>query len=127
MFDHVVHRVWKGLTCKSIARYRQTVWAIIISKDKMKKLWLQIEFTPDVQRELRQLWDAHQRQERFAMVGIGAGSILGLLSLVFALLKFDTWTKGYYSKRLFIGVPVAIIGGWFLLLVFGKFFARYIT
>ena len=49
------------------------------------------------------------------MVGMGAGSVLALLSLVFALLKVDTWTRGYYSKRLFLGVPLAIIGG--LLLV----------
>ena len=52
------------------------------------------------------------------MVGVGAGSILGLLTLVFALLKIDTWTKGYYTKRLFLGVPAAIIGG---LLLMGLF------
>ena len=44
------------------------------------------------------------------MVGAGAGSVLGLIGLVFGLLKVDTWTKGYYTKRLFLGVPAAIIG-----------------
>ena len=44
------------------------------------------------------------------MVGVGAVSILGLVGLVFALLKVDTATKGYYTKRLFIGVPLAILG-----------------
>ena len=28
----------------------------------------------------------------------------------YGLLKVDTWTKGYYTKRLFLGVPAAIIG-----------------
>lgn len=82
----------------------------------MKKLYLQIEFTPAVETALRQYWNAHERQERFAMVGVGAGSILALLSLIFALLKIDTLTKGYYTKRLFIGVPAAIIGGLLLLM-----------
>ena len=44
------------------------------------------------------------------MFGVGAGSILGLLGCVFAVLKIDTATKGYYTKRLFLGVPLAILG-----------------
>jgi hypothetical protein len=35
---------------------------------------------------------------------------LACISLVWGLLKVDTWTKGYYSKRLFFGVPAVIIG-----------------
>jgi hypothetical protein len=75
----------------------------------MKKLYTLVAFSPAVDRELRHKWEAYQRQERFAMVGIGAGSILGLVGLAYGLLKADTLTKGYYSKRLFIGVPAAII------------------
>ena len=56
-----------------------------------------------------------RRSERFAVVGAGAGSVLGLVGLALGLLKVDTWTKGYYSKRLFLGVPAAIIGGLALL------------
>ncbi len=82
---------------------------------EMKKLHTLIEFSPAVDRELRARWDAFQRQERFAVVGVGAGSILGLLCLVWGLLKIDTATKGYYTKRLFLGVPAAIIGGFLLL------------
>ena len=37
------------------------------------------------------------------------GGVLGLLGLTFGLLKIDEATKGFYSKRLFVGVPVAII------------------
>ncbi len=76
----------------------------------MKKLFLQVEFNPSIDRDLQRHWDAYERQERFAMVGVGAGSILGLLGCVFALLKIDTVTKGYYTKRLFLGVPLAILG-----------------
>jgi hypothetical protein len=75
----------------------------------MMKSHTLLEFTPAVDKELRQYWDAHQRKERFAVVGAGAGSVLGLLGLCYGLLKVDTWTKGYYTKRLFLGVPAAII------------------
>jgi hypothetical protein len=76
----------------------------------MKKLYVQVEFSPSIDQELRQRWEEVRRQDRFAVVGVGAGSVLGLLGLVFGLLKVDTWTKGYYTKRLFFGVPAAIIG-----------------
>ncbi len=75
----------------------------------MKKLYLQTEFSSAVDSELRQLWDAYQRRERFAIAGVGAGTVVSLIAVLFALLKIDTWTKGYYTKRLFIGVPAAII------------------
>ena len=89
---------------------REFVETVDLAFGPMKKLYLQIEFTPVIDRELRRHWDAHERRERFAMVGAGSFSILGLLGLVFALLKIDTATKGYYTKRLFIGVPLAILG-----------------
>jgi len=76
----------------------------------MKVLYTQVEFSPSVDAELRQRWDELRRQDRFAMVGVGAGSVLGLIGLALGLLKVDTWTRGYYSKRLFLGVPAAIIG-----------------
>jgi hypothetical protein len=83
----------------------------------MKKLYTLIEFAPGVDDELRRRWDAHQRRERVGMVGMGAGSVFALLGLTFGLLKVDTWTKGYYTKRLFLGVPAAIIGVVTLLLM----------
>jgi hypothetical protein len=76
----------------------------------MMKAYTLLEFTPVVDRELRRHWDSFQRQERFAVVGAGAGAVLGLLGMCYGLLKVDTWTKGYYTKRLFLGVPAAIIG-----------------
>jgi hypothetical protein len=83
------------------------------SVGEMLKLYTQIEFTPSVENELRQRWQVRQRQERFALVGLGAGGVMGLLGLAWGLLKFDTWTKGYYTKRLFIGVPLLAILGTF--------------
>lgn len=83
--------------------------------DTMYKNYTLAQFTPWFDGQLRKHWDAYLRQERFAMVGVGAGSVLGLLGFVFGLLKIDTWTKGYYTKRLFLGVPAAIIGGFALI------------
>jgi hypothetical protein len=83
----------------------------------MKKMYTLIEFSPTVDRELKARWDHHRRHERLAMVGKGAGSVLSLLALVWGLLKVDTITKGYYTKRLFLGVPAAIIGVFLLLLL----------
>ena len=79
--------------------------------DTMYKQYTHAQFTPWFDSQLRRHWDSYRRHERFAVVGVGAGSVLGLLGFVFGLLKIDTWTKGYYTKRLFIGVPGAIIGG----------------
>lgn len=76
----------------------------------MKTLYTLAEFSPTVDRELRWRWDAYERTERFAIVGVIAASVLGLIGTVYGLLKIDTWTKGYYSKRLFLGVPAVIIG-----------------
>ncbi len=80
------------------------------SVGEMKKLYTMLEFTPSVDAELLRRWDELRRQDRFAAVGAGAGSVLGLIGLAFGLLKVDTWTRGYYTKRLFFGVPAAIIG-----------------
>jgi hypothetical protein len=79
--------------------------------DTMYRKYTLSQFTPWFDEQLRRHWDAFLRQERFEIVGGWAGAVLGLLGFVFGLLKIDTWTKGYYSKRLFIGVPAAIIGG----------------
>ena len=76
----------------------------------MKRLFEQIEFTPSVDHQLMQRHDAFERRHRFAGVGLGAFSVFGLLSIAWGLLKVDTATKGYYTKWLFVGVPIAIIG-----------------
>ena len=92
--------------------YRETVDR---SVGPMKKLYTLVEFSPMVDRELRQRWDGYTRREQFAKVGLGGASVLFLLGMVWGLLKIDTATKGYYTKRLFLGVPAAIIGVGFVL------------
>lgn len=86
----------------------------------MQKLYIQLEYSAPIQEELRRRWEEHLRQERFATVGLGAGSVLSLIGLAYGLLKVDTWTKGYYSARLFLGVPAAIIGVIALLFAMGE-------
>jgi hypothetical protein len=90
--------------------FREYVETSTRSFGPMKRLHTQIEFTPAIDGELRRRWDAQVREDRFAYVGLGAGSVLGLLGMVWGLLRLDTATKGYYSKWLFIGVPAAIMG-----------------
>ncbi len=85
--------------------------------DTVYKQYTQAQFTPWFDDQLRKLSMAAQRRDRLAAVGIGAGSVLGVLGLIFGLLKIDTWTKGYYSKRLFLGVPATIIGGVFAVIL----------
>jgi hypothetical protein len=75
----------------------------------MKNLYTLLEFSPDVERELRTRWNEVQRESRLTIIGLLSGSVLGVLGLAFGLLKVDTATKGYYSKRLFLCVPAAII------------------
>jgi uncharacterized coiled-coil protein SlyX len=89
------------------AQYFETVQR---SFGPMHRLYTQIEFTPSVDNELRRRWEGYEREGRLTAVGFGAGGILGLLGFIYGLLKVDTWTKGYYTKRLFLGVPAAIIG-----------------
>jgi hypothetical protein len=77
----------------------------------MYKQYTQAQFTPWFDDQLKKHWLAYKRQDRFEQVSMGATSVIGLLAFVFGLFKVDTWTKGYYTKRLFIGVPAMIIGG----------------
>jgi uncharacterized membrane protein YcjF (UPF0283 family) len=89
------------------AEYVETVQR---SFGPMQKRYTEVRFGKSLKQELHRRWEDYQRRERFASVGFGAGSVLGLVGLAYGLLKVDTWTKGYYSKRLFLGVPAAIIG-----------------
>jgi len=45
----------------------------------MKKLYTLIEFNPNIDRQLRQYWDAFQRKESFAVVGAGAGGVTAMV------------------------------------------------
>jgi hypothetical protein len=88
------------------------------SVGRMQQLYVQMEFTPATDSEIKKMLEAATRRGRFGMVGVGAGSVLGLLSMVWGLLKLDTVTKGYYSKWLFLGIPATLMGGFGLLVIF---------
>lgn len=75
----------------------------------MRTAWGLLEFTPNHDRHLVDSWKRAARQSRMAMVATMAALVVGALGGVLLLLKIDTWTRGYYTKRLFLGVPAAII------------------
>ena len=81
----------------------------------MKRVYGLVEFNAAADRQLTKAYQDYERQFRVREVGGIAGIGLGSLALLFGLLKVDTWTKGYYTKRLFFGVPAVIIGFLFML------------
>lgn len=83
----------------------------------MVTAWGLLEFTPEQDQRLLDAWKGYARQRGIGMVATLALLVVAVLGGVFALLKIDTWTRGYYSKRLFIGVPAAIIGVFVFLLL----------
>ena len=89
----------------------------------MKTLHVQLEIDPSDQEFMRQRWRDYVRRDRIKAVAAGGSFVLGGIGLLFGLLKIDTWTKGYYTKRLFLGVPAAIIGG----IIFLMFFLGFLT
>ncbi|MCC6492248.1 MAG: hypothetical protein IT424_04430 [Pirellulales bacterium] len=87
--------------------YVETVKA---SFGEMLRAHALLEFTPQQDEFLLDRWKSAMRTKRVASVaGLGA-CLLGGLACALGLLKVDTWTRGFYTKRLFIGVPAAIIG-----------------
>jgi hypothetical protein len=70
-------------------------------------------------------WRAHARMHRIAWVRNLMVGVMVSLAGVLGLIKVDTATKGYYTKRLFIGVPAAIIGGVMLIVATAEWWDRY--
>jgi hypothetical protein len=70
-------------------------------------------------------WRSHARMHRIAWVrNLMVGVMLSLAG-VLGLIKIDTATKGYYTKRLFIGVPAAIIGGMMLIVATAEWWDKF--
>jgi hypothetical protein len=77
----------------------------------MVRSYTLLEFSSSVDRDLRNRWETFLRESRLLTVG-GVGALaFSLVGLAYGLLKVDTWTKGYYTKQLILGVPAAIIAG----------------
>lgn len=92
--------------------YIETVNA---SFGEMKRAHALVEFNEAQDRVLLQRWRDYARVESLMVVGGILSLAVAGLAFAYGLLQVDTWTRGYYSKRLFLGVPAAIIAVVFLL------------
>ena len=75
----------------------------------MQVAHLLLEFGPGIQREFVDRQRASTLHDRVALVVVGTLLVVGMLTIFYALLRFDTATKGYYTRRLIVGVPLAIM------------------
>ncbi|MCA9262111.1 MAG: hypothetical protein KDA61_22995 [Planctomycetales bacterium] len=87
----------------------QFVETQVASFGEMKRLYLLLEVGQTHRQYIREMLNQHYRDDRVFVVATAGGGVLASLGALLSLLKFDAWTRGYYSKRLFIGGPVAII------------------
>jgi hypothetical protein len=72
-------------------------------------VWGLMEFDREDDRRLLEAWRGYARRDGVIITAVGSLGLLSVLGLIYGLIKVDTWTRGYYTKRLFIGVPAAII------------------
>ncbi len=79
------------------------------SVGEMKRVHVLMEFTPAVESHLLAAWQSYLRQDRLVAVVKISALVLVILATIYALLQIDTWTRGYYSKRLLVGASAAII------------------
>ncbi len=75
----------------------------------MHKVHVLMEFDKNVEVALRDKWKESQIEERLTKVGVGAAALLSLLGMVFAYLKFDTVTQGFYTRYLQVAATVVTI------------------
>ena len=79
------------------------------SVGEMRKTYSLVEFNEAQDALLIDRARSYTRQEGLFDVTLIGGGLLASVATLFGLLKVDTWTRGYYTKRLFLGVPAAII------------------
>lgn len=79
------------------------------SVGEMKKVHVLLEYDPAIDEQLLEAWLRRERQSRFASVSKVAALSLTGLAAIYGLLRFDTWSKGYYSRQLLVGGTLAII------------------
>ncbi|MBA4106607.1 MAG: hypothetical protein C0485_12690 [Pirellula sp.] len=90
------------------------------SVGEMRKTYSLVEFNEAQDALLIDRARSYSRQEGLLDVTLIGGGVLASIATLFGLLKVDTWTRGYYTKRLFLGVPAAIITVLTLFVVAGK-------
>lgn len=79
------------------------------SVGEMRKTYSLVEFNEAQDKLLVDRARSYSRHEGLQIVTLIGGGLLASVATLFGLLKIDTWTRGYYTKRLFLGVPAAII------------------
>jgi hypothetical protein len=79
------------------------------SVGEMRKTYSLLEFNEAQDALLIDRARSYARQEGLFDVMLIGGGLLASIATLFGLLKVDTWTRGYYTKRLFLGVPATII------------------
>lgn len=79
------------------------------SVGEMRKTYSLVEFNEAQDALLVDRARSYSRQEGLLDVTLIGGGVLASVATLFGLLKVDTWTRGYYTKRLFLGVPAVII------------------
>lgn len=101
--------------------YVETFYSDAVGRD-MKRLYVQMEFDAAFRERVQKFREnEHRRQAADTLFGWCVGVLL-LVGGVYALLKLDEATRGYYTKRLFVGIPAAIIGVWMLVLLLDDVF-----
>jgi hypothetical protein len=88
---------------------KEYIETVSTSVGDMKRAHALVEFTPPQDEFLVDRWRDFARVESVRVVAVLSGLVLVGLAFVYGLIRLDTWTRGYYTKRLFIGVPAAII------------------
>jgi hypothetical protein len=88
---------------------KEYIETVSTSVGDMKRAHALLEFTPPQDEFLVDRWRDFARVESVRVVAILSGLVLAGLAFVYGLIRLDTWTRGYYTKRLFIGVPAVII------------------
>ncbi|WP_428308431.1 hypothetical protein [Lacipirellula sp.] len=86
--------------------YMETVDA---SVGPMRRAYALLEFNETQDAILVNHAVRYARRNGVLTTSLLGGGLLASVATLFGLLKVDTWTRGYYTKRLFLGVPAAII------------------
>lgn len=76
----------------------------------------EVELTQDGWKDLVRIERKDRSDERLELAARGLGLLTVLLGAVAGYIRIDEWTKGYYSKRLFLAASL-LVGIAFLVLV----------
>lgn len=95
----------------SISLVKDTwVEKIETSVQPMYRLHALVVIDPETIREWNAYLDQRGHEVRINIVAIGFGTFFLLVGLIFAYLKIDTATRGYYTRRLQLGCFLGILG-----------------